>query len=600
MDIPIHEYRDLLVKYLKPQRFRVALLAVLLFSSIGLTLLNPQVIRYFIDTATAPNPALTVRSLLVFDLPPTTAEVQQELLLAALIFIVAALIQQAVAVGAVYTGENVGWTATNMMRADLALHCMRLDMTFHNVRTPGEMIERIDTDITQLANFFSQFVILVLGNIVLLGGVVTLLFLVDARVGVIMALFSLFTLWALNRVRSIAVPHWIAARESSAKYYGFLEEKLAGTEDIRSSGAGDFIMRGLYKLMRDRLNTELDANRMNLIVFTVALLLMTTGTMTAFAMGYLLFSGGIASIGTAYIIVNYTGLMFRPLREITNQIQELQKAGAGIGRVNELYRIQATIVDGPGTKIPSGPLSVEFRNLDFAYNKDEKILDNFSFYLKPGKVMGLLGRTGSGKSTITRLLFRLYDPTGGAIYLGGTDITHAKLVDLRQSVGVVTQDVQLFRASVRDNLTFFNRNIPDERILEVIDDLELREWFDRLPEGLDTELRSGGSGLSAGEAQLLAFTRVFLKDPGLVILDEASSRLDPVTEQRIERAIDKLLHNRTGIIVAHRLATVQRADEIMILDHGQISEHDGRERLATNPQSRFYQLLRTGLEEVMA
>jgi ABC-type multidrug transport system fused ATPase/permease subunit len=220
--------------------------------------------------------------------------------------------------------------------------------------------------------------------------------------------------------------------------------------------------------MRDRLNTELAANRMNLIVFSVALLLMTTGTMTAFAMGYLLFNSGLATIGTAYIIVNYTSLMFRPLREITNQIQELQKAGAGIGRVNELYRIQATITDGPGVKIPSGPLSVEFRNIDFAYHDDEKILDNFSFYLKPGRVMGLLGRTGSGKSTITRLLFRLYDPTGGAIYLGGTDIKQAKLVDLRQRVGVVTQDVQLFRASVRDNLTFFNRNIPDERILEVV------------------------------------------------------------------------------------------------------------------------------------
>lgn len=600
MEIQVHEYRDLLVKYLKPQRFRVALLAVLLFTSIGLTLLNPQVIRYFIDTATTPDPMLTVRSLLVFDLPPTSAEVQQELLYAALIFIVAALIQQAVAIGAVYMGENVGWTATNMMRADLALHCMRLDMTFHNVRTPGEMIERIDTDITQLANFFSQFVILVLGNIILLSGVVTLLFLVDARVGLVMALFSLFTLWALNRVRSVAVPHWMAARESSAKYYGFLEEKLAGTEDIRSSGAENYIMRGLYKLMRDRLNTELDANRMNLIVFGVALLLMTTGTMAAFVMGYLLFNTGTATIGTAYIIVNYTSMMFRPLREITNQIQELQKAGAGVGRVNELYQIRATIVDGPGEKFCAGPLSVEFRNVDFAYNNDEKILDNFTFKLGPGKVMGLLGRTGSGKSTITRLLFRLYDPTGGGIYLGDTEIRQAKLIDLRQSVGVVTQDVQLFRASVRDNLTFFNKNIPDARILEVIDDMELREWFDRLPEGLDTELRSGGSGLSAGEAQLLAFTRVFLKDPGLVILDEASSRLDPVTEQRIERAIDKLMHNRTGIIVAHRLATVQRADEIMILDHGHISEHDRRDRLATNPESRFYHLLRTGLEEVMA
>src|SRR5690606_35321571 len=204
-----------------------------------------------------------------------------------------------------------------------------------------------------------------------------------------------------------------------------------------------------------------------------------------------------------------------------------------------------------GVAIPEGPLSVEFDDVTFAYNADEPVLEHFDFHLQPGRVLGLLGRTGSGKTTISRLLFRLYDVNSGAIRLGGVDIRDATQYDLRQRVGIVTQDVQLFRASVRDNLTFFNRNIPDECILEAIYDLGLGPWLESLPEGLDTRLRSGGSGLSAGEAQLLAFTRVFLKDPGLIILDEASSRLDPVTEQRIERAIDKLLHNRTGIIIAH-------------------------------------------------
>jgi ATP-binding cassette subfamily B protein len=164
---------------------------------------------------------------------------------------------------------------------------------------------------------------------------------------------------------------------------------------------------------------------------------------------------------------------------------------------------------------------------------------------------------------------------------------------------MVTQDVQLFQASVRDNLTFFNRDIPDDRILEVIEDLELGDWYRSLPYGLDTRLETGGRGLSAGQAQLLAFARVFLHDPGLVILDEASSRLDPATEQIIERTIDKLLHNRTAIVVAHRLGTVQRADEIMILEGGQVTEHGERARLAADPSSRFYGLLQTGLSEVL-
>jgi ABC-type multidrug transport system fused ATPase/permease subunit len=212
----------------------------------------------------------------------------------------------------------------------------------------------------------------------------------------------------------------------------------------------------------------------------------------------------------------------------------------------------------------------------------------------------LLGRTGSGKTTVTRLLFRLYDPAAGVLRLAGHDIREAKLDDLRTSIGMVTQDVQLFAASVRDNLTLFDYSVSDDKVLEVLRDLGLYSWFQGLPDGLDTELGPHGSGLSAGQAQLLAFARVFLKDPGLVILDEASSRLDPATEALIERAVEHLLRNRTGIIIAHRLNTVQRADEIMILDKGEIVEHGERLTLVADADSRFSRLLRTGLEEVLA
>jgi ATP-binding cassette, subfamily B, bacterial len=196
-------------------------------------------------------------------------------------------------------------------------------------------------------------------------------------------------------------------------------------------------------------------------------------------------------------------------------------------------------------------------------------------------------------------LLRLYDSTSGQIRVGGVPITEPTLRDLRRHVALVTQDVQLFQASVRDNLTFFNRRIPDARIREALDDLGLGPWLASLPAGLDTELDAGG-GLSAGEAQLLAFVRVFLADPGLVILDEASSRLDPATEQRIERAITKLLRGRTAIIIAHRLGTIARADRILILEDGRALEQGERERLARDPASRFHQMLRSGMEEALA
>jgi ABC-type multidrug transport system fused ATPase/permease subunit len=199
---------------------------------------------------------------------------------------------------------------------------------------------------------------------------------------------------------------------------------------------------------------------------------------------------------------------------------------------------------------------------------------------------------------MTRLLFRLYDPNQGTVKLGGVDLRHVSLADLRQQVSMVTQDVQLFQATVRENLTFFNPGIPDSRLEQVLKSLRLWEWVQSLPKGLETPL-AGGESLSAGEAQLLAFARVFLKNPGLIILDEASSRLDPSTETLMERTVDFLFAERTGVVIAHRLKTVQRADDILILEDGCVVEYGPRQELAANPSSRFYHLLQTGLEEAL-
>jgi ABC-type multidrug transport system fused ATPase/permease subunit len=215
-------------------------------------------------------------------------------------------------------------------------------------------------------------------------------------------------------------------------------------------------------------------------------------------------------------------------------------------------------------------------------------------------VLGVLGRTGSGKTTIARLIFRLYDPQVGHIRLGDHDLRDLRQSQLRQRIGLVTQDIQLFHATVRDNLTFFDPTVADEWIVAVLEELGLGRWFHALPEGLATRLAPDGGGLSAGQAQLLAFARVFLHNPGLVVLDEASSRLDPATERAVEQAVERLLQGRTAIIIAHRLPTVQRADKLLILERGQIVEFGLREELAADASSRFAQLLRTGMEEALA
>ena len=581
MHIPLKRYWDLLAEHIKPQKARFILLTILLLTSIGLQVVNPQIMRDFIDTATSGGD-------------------MNHLGLAALAFIVVALVQQVIGVSATYVGENVAWNATNALRAGLAWHCLNLDMAFHNNRSPGELIERIDGDIAELSNFFSQLVIRVIGNIILLFGVLVALFLEDWRIGVAFAIFSVVALFTLNRMRGISIPYTKALRAATADLTGFLEERLAGTEDIRSSGAVDFVMGGLYKLQYRILGFQRKAWTINQFVGFTGGALLLIGNIIAVIAGFQLYRAGMITIGAAYVLIYYINLLGRPIRELTQQTENLQNIGAVTERLADLNAITSKTVDGPGAIIPQGALALVFDDVTFGYNADEPVLKKVSFELAPGQVMGLLGRTGSGKTTIARLIFRLYDPLLGCIELGDVDIRNPTLKGLRQRVALVTQDVQLFQASVRDNLTFFNRDIPDERILAVIEDLELSDWFYSLSDGLDTRLETGGRSLSAGEGQLLAMARVFLRDPGLVILDEASSRLDPATEQRIERAIDKLLRDRSALIIAHRLGTVQRADTIMILEEGQIVESGQREWLAQDPESRFAGLLRTGLEEVLA
>ena len=576
--VPLRQYVSLLVHYLKPLWFRVTLLVVFMFGGIGLGLLSPQIIRYFIDTAEAGG---ALRNLLI----------------AGGLFLVVGILGQIVTLISSYLGQDVGWRATNRMRGDLAFHCLNLDMSFHQQYTPGEMVERVDGDTTALSNFFSEFVLQVIGSTFLLVGVIIMVSREDWRVGIALTAFVIIAFVIYSLIRSIAVPAYTAERESYAKLYGFIEERLIGIEDIRTNGGNAYTMDRFYDVNSDAYRRVLRSEIMGEIVQATTRIMFALGLATSMGMGIYLFREGTFTIGTVFMVVQYTAMFRHPLDQISRQLNDLQRATAGLKRIEALQRTTSHIQDGTEMLPASGAISIEFDGVTFNYNEGEPVLKKVSFNLAPGKVLGLLGRTGSGKTTITRLLFRFYEPNIGEIRLGGMPVMNVQLDNLRQNVGLVTQDVHLFYASVRDNITLFDPAITDSQILGVIEDLGLSEWYTSLSDGLDTVITSGG--LSAGEAQLLAFARVFLKDPGIIILDEPSSRLDPATEQQIDRAVQKLLRNRTGIIIAHRLGTVERVNEIMILEDGEIREYGEREHLVRDPNSRFSQLLKTGLEEVI-
>ena len=643
-------YREVLRTYLKPQRGRVAGLAIALLSSIALQVLNPQILRYFIDTVMAggPQPVLT---------------------LAALGFVAIACLRQGLEIVATYFSETVAWTATNDLRLDLAHHVLHLDLAFHKAHTPGELVERVDGDVDALSRFFSQFILQVVGNGLLVISVLGILWVEDWRAGLSLSLFALAALGILGRLQALAVEPWRVYRQISAEFYGFIAEYLSGLEDIRANGAVGYVMQRFYRLLRRWLAAFHKARFTSTLLWGGTVGLFTVGNAIALAIGAYLWQRQAITIGTVYLLFYYATLLQDPIERIREELEQFQQAIASLQRIQDLLSHHSQLHPGGQAVLPNGPLSVEFDGVWFGYetenrgdreqgignreqatgNRKEKgpkaenskfkiqntlregqsptkfktavstsplsthalphsstpplpthlpdyILQNLTFDLPAGQILGLLGRTGSGKSTLARLLLRLYDIQRGQIRLGGIDLAAIPLRQLPHHIGLVTQDVQLFQTSVRHNLTFFNPHIPDEAIRQTLDHLGLMTWLNALPQGLDTQLGADSGGLSAGQAQLLAFARVFLKDPGLVILDEASSRLDPLTEQLIEQAVERLLENRTGIIIAHRLKTIERAEQILILEQGQIVEYGDRATLAQDPRSHFARLLRTGTD----
>ncbi|HQX09679.1 MAG TPA: ABC transporter ATP-binding protein [Thermoflexales bacterium] len=601
MNIPLSSYRRLLGRYLAPQRGRAVLMAAALLAGIALDVSGPQIVRQFIDRAMAGVPVDGLVGL-------------------AGLYIVIVVSRQATAVGATWLGENVGWSATNALRADLALHCLTADLSFHNARTPGELVERIDGDVTALAAFFSQLTIKVVGNLLLLLAVLAALFAEDWRLGLALTAFAGLALWLLIKLRSFAVPYWLRVRAKAAEFAGFVTERLSGIEDLRGIGAVSFTMRQFHRLLREWMPLQVKGGLAGMVMWSVTVLTFAAGTGMALLTGASLWRAGLLTLGGVYLVFAYTELIRQPIEQIRQQMDELQRAGASIVRIEKLFAVKSALLEPAAqiparveTPLPAGPLSVHFDRVTFHYDDERPVLRDVSFSLPAGAVLGLLGRTGAGKSTLAKLLLRMYDPQSGAIRLDppagepvdgsvgrcGGALRDMTLAEARRRVGLVTQEVQIFHASVRDNLTFFDDGIPDSRIRAEIESLGLAKWLARLPNGLDTPLKTAEAGLSAGEAQLLAFGRIFLRQPSIVVLDEASSKLDPATEQRIERAVDRLLADRTGIVIAHRLATVERADYILILDDGEVAEFGPREALARNPDSRFAALLQAGLEEVL-
>ena len=522
---------------------RFAALVTLTVLSLIFRLAAPQYLRLYIDTATA-------------------GESLDMLLHAASIYSLLSLGRHLCNIAQRILSERIGLAATDALRSDTAEHCLALDMSYHKERTAGEMISRLDHDINSISDFFANF----WGGIVVSSLALTLALGViiyeSKSLGLTLTAATLISLFALLKVKDLTVPYLTALMPISATHYSTMEEHFAAGEDISGLGAAGFTFSRFRQNLAAWKTALRNAYLASNVMWGAMQLMFSLNTVITFIFCYIYWREGSMQVGTAFMLVIYSEQLRAPLNELRMRLSDLQKADAAINRLSETLSLKPGISDSGSEELPTAAPTLSFENVCFSYETGTDVLKNFNLTLEAGRVLGLVGRTGSGKSTLVRLIMRFYEPQQGKITLDGIPLAAFSLKDLRRSIAYVTQEVQLFRATVRDNLTFFDASISDVMIANALATLGLQDWLTELPQGLDSVL-GDEFGLSAGESQLLALTRAFLRNPTIVILDEASARLDPITEKRLEQAIDSLLKGRTAIIIAHRTETLHKVDALL-------------------------------------
>ncbi|MGH3665748.1 MAG: ABC transporter ATP-binding protein, partial [Egibacteraceae bacterium] len=446
----------------------IALGAALAVAS-ALPLAGPLLLRAFIDRAIAGAPVAA-------------------LLVVAGGYVALGLLAQTVTVATTYAATRLAWTVTNRLRITAARHALGLDLAFHGASSPGEMIERVDGDVTAITDFVTRFALQLVGSTLTLAGIVVVVAADDWRLGVTMTVFAATAAGIVLRLRDNAVPHATAHRVVNARLFGGIEERLTGAEDLRSLGAAGYALARLDadggEAVRTLVRAEAAAGR----IWVATSFLFALGGAAALLAGGLLARSGVITVGTVFLLLSYTQLVRRPLERIADELSNAQRAAAGIARVHRLLDTRSALPAGGETHLAAGAPDVHLDRVTFAYPGGPPVLRDLDLTVSSGATLALIGRTGSGKTTVGRLLLRLADPDRGAVRLGGVDLRQADQASLRRSVALVTQDVQLFRASVRDNVCLFDETVPDAAVEAALSAVGLGPWLAALPDGLDSEV----------------------------------------------------------------------------------------------------------------
>jgi ATP-binding cassette subfamily B protein len=480
-----------------------------------------------------------------------------------------------------YNVQVVGQRLTARIRADLFRHALALSLRFHDRTAVGKLLTRLTSDVDALAEVFGSGAVGVLADLVSLAVIAITMLLIEWRLGLLLLLLQIpvagVILWLQGRYRRANY----RVREELGQLNADLQENLQGLEVVqmfrREAVNSSRFAATTAQYRRAVTGTILYDSAISAWIEWVAL----AAVAVVLGLGGVMVDGGAMGLGTLTTFILFSQRLFDPLRQLAERFTQIQGGLTAVERIGELLEQPIEIADLPEERIGAaarvsigaglGPGEVVFEGVSFAYRPDEPILTDLSFRIAPGEHVAIVGPTGSGKTTIIRLLCRLYEPQSGRILLDGIDIRELPQTLLRRRLGVVLQDTFLFSGSVADNLRL-DAELSDTQLRKLCRDLGLEPLLGRLENGLATELRERGANLSSGERQLLAVARVAIRDPAVLVMDEATAFLDPSTEATLQSDLEALLQDRTAIVIAHRLATVEASDRILVLRRGRLVE----------------------------
>lgn len=489
------------------------------------------------------------------------------------------IVQAALGFANSYLSESIAQSVILKLRQYVYDHLTRLKLSFYDKTPVGTAVTRSISDIQTITDLFSSGVITIAGDLIQIVVILGCMFYMDVKLTLITLIVVPPLLFAANRFRKGIRDTFQDVRNQVAKLNAFLQERITGMQMVQLFNREKEEMRRF-----DLINqAHRDANVKSVYYYALFFPIVEVLVATSFALIVWYGSGSLVKgqieFGELTAFIMFINLFFRPVRAIADRFNNIQMGIVAADRIFKLIDDVENIESSPETVAPILRGDIQFQNIWFAYQNEEWVLRDVSFHLKPGKTMAIVGATGSGKTTIASLVNQLYTQQKGHILLDDIDIQSMNLTSVRKQIALVLQDVFLFSGSVKDNIRLHNQDIDIEKMIDAARSIGAYEFIEKLPGGFNYNVMERGMTLSLGQRQLISFIRALAFDPRIILLDEATSSIDTETEQLIQKAIDRLLENRTAIVIAHRLSTIAKADEILVLEKGQVIERGNHQSL---------------------